>query len=77
MPDQPTLFDPPPDPAAFDTGHRPPRSDPATPVQIYTDLPLPLSGRSGNHNDRAVELLTALAEAGGGCVARPGRSSTS
>ncbi len=64
MPDEPTLFDPPADPVAFDTDRRPPWSDPAAPMQIDTDLPLPLRGRSGNHDDRAVELLAALAEAG-------------
>jgi len=29
-----------------------------------TDLPLPLRGRSGNHDDRAVELLVALSAGG-------------
>jgi hypothetical protein len=64
VPDQPSLFDldsPDPAPPELPT---PQDSLSTTPMPTGTDLPLPLRGRSGNHDDGAVELLAALA--GGG-----------
>ena len=62
MPDQHT-FDP-PEPPAPDNGDQRSWSEPPTPMPDDTDLPLPLRGRSGNHDAAAEQVLEVLTAAG-------------
>lgn len=64
MPDQPMLFDPAPESPSTDNLGQPRDRLTTTPMQIDTDLHLPLSGRSGNH-DAAVEHALDVLQAAG------------
>jgi len=62
MPDQ-LAFDP-PEPPTPDDGEQRSWSDPATPMPVDTNFPLPLRRRSDNHADAAVQALEVLTAAG-------------
>lgn len=59
MPHQPSLFDNALHLAAPDASGQPPRADASNPPSTDTDLPLPLCGRSGNHDAAALQALRA------------------